>query len=172
MRAFILVLLLTVPVHAATYAIRDGSGNTLNCIVWDGGGASPAGAGQTAEVASPCAITQASPPALTPAQQSAAALAAGLMVSSTGGGWTAAFAANQSAVVKITAQMASLQANGTFTNGQTTRPWLDTSGGVHMLSVAQFKALATASGVWVDALDLYADGAPGAALPGNTATIP
>lgn len=67
--------------------------------------------------------------------------------------------------------------SGTFTNGQTTKPWLDVSGAPHTFpTVLQFQSFAQAMARYVDALMTAEQTAiatnSAASWPSNSATIP
>jgi len=75
----------------------------------------------------------------------------------------------------IEAEIINIDTNGTFTNGQTTHTWPDASGALHTFTIAQFKALATAIGAFIDALDTALETVQGGgawSAPSNSATIP
>ena len=105
-------------------------------------------------------------------QQAGQALAGGLSVTSTSGGFTAPFGGDSQTQANIAVEQVSLLVGGTFTNGATTIQWPDLLGVWHSLSTTQFVVMAKSVAAWVTALNLYAGGAPGSALPANTATIP
>ena len=184
MRLLILLLLaLAVPARAAQqYVVTcsapclapDGTtqpaGTALNRIVASAGFSPGAGLALVPDIGQ--ALYLPPMPATTPAQQAAALLGSGLSVTSTGGAFAAPFAADPAMTANIAVERLSLLANGTFTNGRTTLQWPGLVGGWHTLSVAQFIALANAIAAFVTALNLYASGAPGAALPVATAEIP
>lgn len=96
-------------------------------------------------------------PVLTPASQGQTALAAGVAVTfATSTALDGLYACDESTNNKVIAQIVSIQKNGTFTNGQTTRAWPATvDGKVALLTfdIPQFEALATAIGLYVDQLD-------------------
>lgn len=74
----------------------------------------------------------------------------------------------------ITATMVSILANGTFANGLTTRNWPTATGNFKLMTVAQFKAFATAVALYVDqAQTAYAMAAAGqvAAWPSVNITV-
>jgi hypothetical protein len=104
------------------------------------------------------------------------ALNTGLAVTSTA---TAAlngtYAVDPTTQFNINSEVVSILTNGTFTNGQTTKPWPDASGAVHTFTTTQFKTFATAVSNYIDGLmttraTLLAGGS--ASWPANTATIP
>jgi hypothetical protein len=118
-------------------------------------------------------------PAPTPAQQAQAALAAGLGITSTSGGWTASFsvltdATGASVWTLVLAEQAALSVNGnaTFADGAATVQWPDVSGALHALTPAQFQAFAKALGAFVAGCRNVLNGVAGAAVPAASATIP
>lgn len=122
---------------------------------------------------------QALAPAWQTAQQAAqyvAIIKAGLAVTSSGTpSLSATYGVDQDAQLNIDSQIAAILTNGTFTNGQATRVWHDAAGLPHTFTVAQFKALATAIGVYVDGVIATVDAlrsGSSAAWPTATTTIP
>jgi hypothetical protein len=111
-------------------------------------------------------------PPPTPATIAAAALNAGLAVTSTSApAVDGTYALDPATQSKIAAMVLTIQVNGTFPNAMTTYPWPLLNGAfVTFPSVTVFKTWATALSNYVAALDLYAAGAPGTALP--TASTP
>ncbi len=120
----------------------------------------------------PATIGAYTPPPVTPADGAAAALAAGLTITSTGtptlDGTYALVGETQ---IFMLAEMVSLSANGTFTNGSTTILWPDVSGGGHSFNPTQFKNLAAACGAYINALKAIISNDAGT-LPANTVTVP
>jgi hypothetical protein len=111
-------------------------------------------------------------PILTPAQQAAAAMAAGLTVASASdAAMNATYPTDVATQQKVSSIEVRLAAGLGFPGGGTTMPWKDSSGAWHALTAAQFTALAGAISVFVAACDLLADGYPGAALPPSSVTI-
>jgi hypothetical protein len=106
-----------------------------------------------------------------------AAIAAGLATTwSTSTTLNGAYALDQATQFNMTAETVSILTNGTFTNGQTTRNWPNAAGAFQSLTLAQFKALASAIALYLDglasALALAAASAGGAASwPSVTVTI-
>ena len=167
------------------YALVSGT-SVENAIEWDGTSQYVPPAGLTA-VADPTdtvgpgwtynGTTFVAPvvvqPTLTAAQAAQglynAALAAGVNLT-----WSSSTALNGTYDIDkdtqsdITAETVSLLLNNTFTNGQTTRNWLDYSFAAHSFTIAQFKAFSTAIALYVDAL-IMAQSMAGA---GQTATWP
>ena len=81
-RMTIAALLLAAPASAATYAVQDGSGTTLNCVAWDGVTPWTPPAGTTVVMAPACSIAQQPAPVpqvISIAQAKAALAAAGLL---------------------------------------------------------------------------------------------
>lgn len=118
-------------------------------------------------------VTDALPiPVLTPAQQVANALNAGLAITSTSApALSGTYAVTQDMQLKLDAITTFILANGTFPEDATTYEWPDTAEVMHVLpSIAEFKLLATAIANYVNLLDLFALGI-GSALPAATATI-
>ncbi len=94
------------------------------------------------------------PPAPTLAEQAAAALAAGLIITSISTpALNGTYSIDESAQARINRVAVYLQINGTFPGSTNTITWLDISGGKHSFDAAQFKALATAIGDYVAGLD-------------------
>lgn len=98
--------------------------------------------------------TFSAPPALMAAptlpQQAATAINAGLSISSTTTpALNGTYPASATAQAQINAEVTSILLNGTFADGTSTIEWLDVTGTAHSFTVAQFKTLATAIGVFV-----------------------
>ena len=107
---------------------------------------------------------------LTPAQLAqgayAAAIAAGVVIVSTGTpALNGTYAIDQASLSRITAEQVYIATTGTFTNGQTTRAWLDASGTPHVFpSTAEFTAFAETVAQYEDALlTAFATASAGAA---------
>lgn len=113
------------------------------------------------------------PPTIAPtlAQQATALLGEGLAVTSSS---TAAldgtYGCDDAAQARLNRIAVYLQINGTFPQGSSTIVWLDAAGGKHTFDAAQFKALATAIGDYVAALDDVILGLS-STLPTASATI-
>lgn len=81
------------------------------------------------------------------------AMASGVALSSSSTpALNATYAIDQASQFNITAEMVSINTNGTFTNGQSSRPWPDSIGTYHVFTVAQFKSFSTAIAQYVDDL--------------------
>lgn len=103
------------------------------------------------------------------AAQYAAALAAGLTLSwSTSTTLDGTYDIDPQTQAYISGEITSILMNGTFTNGQPTRVWLDAASAPHTFSIAQFKAFATQVALTVDALLT----AQATAAAGGSATWP
>ena len=106
-----------------------------------------------------------------------AALEAGVVINSTGApGLNGTYACNDAAQGKLASEELYILTKNTFTNGQTTRGWLDINGGVHTFpSTAEFTAFSQAVAQYVDSLIMaYATSQAGAAwvAPSNAISIP
>jgi hypothetical protein len=112
-------------------------------------------------------------PPPTPATIAAAALSAGLAVTSTSTpAVNGTYALDPVTQSKIAAMVLTIQVNGTFPNSMTAYPWPLLNGAfVTFPNVTVFKDWATALSNYVAVLDLYAAGAPGVALPSASTTI-
>lgn len=96
----------------------------------------------------------------------AAAIAAGVVIVSTGTpALNGTYAIDQASLSRITAEQVYIATTGTFTNGQTTRAWLDASGTPHVFpSTAEFTAFAETVAQYEDALlTAFATASAGAA---------
>jgi hypothetical protein len=112
-------------------------------------------------------------PALTLAQQAAAALAAGLAITSTAtASLDATYPADPNTVSYVNSELNAILLNGTFADGATAIQWPDTTGALHTFTVAQFKTFAAALGTFVSGIRKCVIGAVGAALPSASDTIP
>lgn len=110
-------------------------------------------------------------PPQTLAEQAAAALSAGLAITSTSTpALDGTYAVDEAPQRRLNRVSVYLQINGVFPGGSSTITWLDTGGGKHVFDATQFKALASASGDYVAALDDVILGLS-TALPGASATI-
>jgi hypothetical protein len=81
---------------------------------------------------------------------------------------------DQATQFNISAELVSILVNGTLTNGLTSRNWPTASGNFRMMTVAQFKAFATAVALYIDqAQTAYATAAAGqvAAWPSVNITV-
>jgi hypothetical protein len=107
----------------------------------------------------------AAPPAPGPAQLAVTALSAGLALTSTGTpALNATYALDPESRADMLAEMVSLLANSTFTNGTTSLAWPDAANTMHTFNVTEFKAFATAAGAYVGALKPI--------IASNTGTLP
>jgi hypothetical protein len=107
----------------------------------------------------------------TPAQLAANAINAGLTISSTSTpAINGTYAVDANAQSKLNAVTTYVMLNNAFPANQSAMPWADMSGAAHALSIANFKAFATAIANYVAELDLYANGAL-TTIPANTVTI-
>ena len=96
----------------------------------------------------------------------AVAIAAGVVIVSTGTpALNGTYAIDQASLSRITAEQVYIATTGTFTNGQTTRAWLDASGTPHVFpSTAEFTAFAETVAQYEDALlTAFATASAGAA---------
>lgn len=117
------------------------------------------------------AYTPAVPPP-TLAQQAAAALGAGLTITSTSTpALNGTYPADPATISYVNSEMVSLAKNGTFADGTTSVQWPDTSGALHTFSVTEFEAFAGAMGKFVALCRQCIIGAS-QSLPPSTATIP
>jgi hypothetical protein len=112
-------------------------------------------------------------PVLTLAQQAAAALYAGITITSTGTpALNGVYSCDKQAQSNIQAVQIYIQANGKFPGSSGTYPWLDKSGAPHVFpSVAEFTAFATAIADYVADCQMIVYTGAGT-LPAPTATIP
>lgn len=128
-------------------------------------------AGETYSVAQPPF------PVPTPAQELAstvaAAMAAGLSITSAGTlAIDGTYPLDDATQHKITAIALFTQINGDFPGGASVYPMPDTAGVMHILpSVAVFDEWSTAIANHVAAIDLYGAGVPGAELPSASVAI-
>lgn len=120
------------------------------------------------------AIVEASTPPLTPAQQAEAAMAAGIIITSTGTpSIDGTYSIGPASQANVNATVTYILLNNAFPRGQQTLPWATVDGTVHLFpSVAVFKAFATAFADFVAAVAVYADsnGTVGS-IPSNQITI-
>jgi hypothetical protein len=117
--------------------------------------------------------------ALTPAQQAAGAIAAGLTITSPSLGLTSVtFACDPATADHLNNEVTSLLLTGAFLDGSASIVWPTLSavppGGAFIVSltVAQFKTLALTIGAFVGAATKVVLGIPGAAVPAAAVTIP
>ena len=111
------------------------------------------------------------PPAPTAAQLAGAAIAAGLSVLSTSTPTlNGTYPCDSSTTSDINVEITSIMLNATFADGSTSIQWPDTSGTFHTFTVMQFKAFATALGVYVSGIRKYASGLS-PSLPTASVTI-
>jgi hypothetical protein len=96
------------------------------------------------------------PPTLAQSAQTAynAAIAAGVAITSTGTPTlNGTYALDQTSLGRITSEQVYITNTSKFTNGQTTRGWLDSSGTPHMFpSITEFTAFAETIALYDDAL--------------------
>lgn len=147
---------------ALPFTAVNNSGESVVQSVWD-----IATAGTVKDYIAPI------PPDLTPQQEAEAALAAGIQIQSTGTpSLNGAYTISQFAQININAEISSILLNNTFTNGQSTMPYLDATNAPHTFSIAQFKDFATKYAAYTSAVTLYAltDGGQGS-LPTQPVTI-
>jgi hypothetical protein len=81
---------------------------------------------------------------------------------------SAAYATDPIAQADITANRLSIAADGVMSNGQTTIPWADKGGTLHMMTIPQFNEFATAVKQFVENWKIYAL----TIQSGGTATTP
>ena len=123
-------------------------------------------------VAAGNAPTPYTPPAPTPAQQAAAAIAAGITVTSASTpAINGTYACDPETIADINAEITFILVNGTFTGSGSTLTWPANPSPVVFPSVAVYKAWASAVASYVGALKAFANGTPGVALPPSTVTI-
>jgi hypothetical protein len=108
-------------------------------------------------------------PALTLAQQAAAASIAGLTINLNG--TTSLFPTDAATQGYINAEVTSLLLNGTFADGTETVEWPDATGALSNLTVSQFKAVAGSIGAYVAACRKCVIGSVGAVLPASSITL-
>jgi hypothetical protein len=156
------------PDHA--YVLRDDGA----WLPWDVGNNQPAdimgGAGTDWKAAgSPTPDPYVAPP-LTPQQQFANALIAGVTLTwSSSTALNGAYAIDTATQANITAESVSVMMNNLFTNGQPQRYWPDQSGMPHQFTIDQFKLFATTIAAYVDSL--HAALAGQAAWPSNAINV-
>ena len=190
-RLILAALLWASPALANTYAVQCAAGG---CVASDGT-LQPAGTVVNRIVAAPGtnlgpsytlvpdtgqAIYAPPPSALTPAQQAAATLAAGLSITSPTLGLTGAtFATLTDAVgnnvwTLILSELAALQQSGgtAFADGGATVSWPDAGGTLWTFTPAQFPTFAKAIGAFVAQCRNYANGKSGATLPSGAVILP
>ena len=112
------------------------------------------------------------PPAPTLVQQAQALLAGGLTITSTGTpALDGTYAADPDTIGYVNSEVASIALNGTFADGTTSIDWPDASGVPRGFTLAEFKLLAAALGVFVSGIRKCVIGVSGASLPAAAATI-
>lgn len=138
-----------------TSAIRSGDGAFIPWSAAAAGGPADTG-GYVASIwkadGSPVPSAYAAP-AVTPQDKFSSAIVAGVTLTwssstSLNGLWDA----DDQTQHELNSEIVSILLNGVFTNGQSTRVWLDYNYGAHTFTVAQFKLFATAIGGYVDNL--------------------
>jgi hypothetical protein len=86
------------------------------------------------------------------------------------------YAFDPTSSLNVTAESLYIQVTTKFTNGQTTKPWPDTSGALHTFTTAQFMAFAEALALFVDSVMTASQTAAQAgqppAWPSGPVTIP
>lgn len=122
------------------------------------------------DVVPPAAVTLTA--AQTLALQAQAALSNGLAVTSTATSTlNGTYAVDDTAQNHVMAEITSIMLDGTFADGTTSVAWIDTAGGSHTFTVAQFKTFASALSSYVANLTKCMLGQI-TTLPSATATIP
>jgi len=118
-------------------------------------------------------ITIGAPPAPTLAQQAAAALNAGIAITSTGTpALNGTYACDNLTQAKLSRVATFIAVNGKFPAGLTAMPWPDITGAVHEFpTIAEFQALASAVANYVVELDAVIMGLT-TTLPSASTTIP
>lgn len=112
-----------------------------------------------------------SPPPANLAEQAAAALAAGLTVTSTKTpARNGIYPCDPDTQSHIQAEMIAILINGAFADGGSTVDWPDITGASHSFDIASFKALASAIGIFA-ALSLRVIRTNAGTLPSASATI-
>lgn len=111
-------------------------------------------------------------PTLTPAQQAAALIQSCTitLTSTSTAALNAVYPCDPTTTAKIAA-MASMAASGVLPSGQTGYPMRDAAGVWHTMTAAQYQASAAVIASYVAAVQLIADGGPGA-LPTAVGAIP
>ena len=113
-----------------------------------------------------------SAPALTPAQEAAAAIAGGLgIISTSTAALSATYPVNATAQAEISAEVTAILLNGTFADGAATVVWLDVTGAQHTFTLAQFRTFASAVAGYVSGWTKFANGIVTTA-PTQPVTIP
>ena len=114
-------------------------------------------------------------PALTLAQQAAAALAAGVEIALSGSMTLTptVFPTDPVTQAKLNAVSTVVLKTGAFPGGATEYPMKDAAGDWHTFTVGQYEAVATAIAAYVAPLDLIIDGNPlnATALPANSVSL-
>ncbi|MDD2878695.1 MAG: hypothetical protein PHZ23_15870 [Acidiphilium sp.] len=106
------------------------------------------------------------------ALQAAAALSAGLAITSTGTpALDATYLYGQSIATQQLAETTSIILNGTFADGAATIEWPYTTGAAVTMTIAEFKVIVTTIAAWVSALTKCING-QSTTLPSASATIP
>lgn len=171
-----------------TYAVIDSTGLVKRIISWDGAEtyvpengcavilANGAGAGWMYNADG--TFTPPPEPAPVPptaAEQAAAAMSAGIKLTSTETPeLNGTYGLDQIAQNNVTATVTYILLNGTFPGNTATMPWVDAAGAAHVWpSITEFKWFATAFANFIASVSLYAasNGAAGA-IPSNEVTIP
>lgn len=173
----------------ANYAEINPSGVVVNVIDWDGDTVNnpftpPSGFELVLDTDARVGIGWTysngvfSPPVTpppTPQQLATAAMAAGLVVTSTSTpALNGTYGLDSNSQQNVIGTVTAILLTGNFPNGQTTMPWVDQNNVAHMWpSTTEFKAFATAFSTFVSNVALYAasNGAAGS-IPSNEVTIP
>lgn len=131
--------------------------------------------GEIAQLAADQAIYAAQQAALAPQKNAAAALAAGIVLTSTGTpALNGTYATNAKAQADLNAIITYILLNNAFPAGVPQMPWPDSSGTMHLFpSTASFQAFATILANFVATVTIYGNsgGAIGS-IPSNQLTIP
>lgn len=176
------------PSQSTTYAVINASSYVINAIVLTDPsgyvppsgctaqpiGSSGAGIGWTYVNGQFVAPPVPTPPTPTAAQQAAAALNAGIEITSTSTPLlNGTYSTSPESSANVNAVTTYILLTGTFINGATQMPWYDMDGNQHIFpSVDEFKAFATAFANYVAAVSIYgiSGGAVGP-LPSSQVTI-
>lgn len=114
-------------------------------------------------------------PTPTPQARAGAAIASGIVLTSTGiPALNATYAVDPATQSQINSIISFIMLNSAFPAGVTALPWPDTSGTIHTFpNVASFQAFATAVANYVATIAIYANSAGKiGSIPSNAITIP
>lgn len=103
-----------------------------------------------------------------------AAIAAGVIITSAGTpALNSTYSLSQTSITKLTGTIVNILADGTFPGAESTQPWPDSSGDIHVFNdLATFKAFATAIAGYYSAVSTYGDsGGTHGSLPSNALSI-